>query len=509
MNFKDFLLPLALAFLSTWAIQYFFFSRTPDQRAEIATDRSFVAPTSVQTAEPLDIDIQFSNAPASRPPQMLEVSLPSAVFRFSNNGAIIEFAGFKKELAGKETLLETVVPPLTKEQGMFLLALNGIGNTPFYYDFVDRKDESDQTIITYKGESPIAHITKQFSIHHTLPQIDVTLTIEPKNKSSVRPRLFVNAPAITQGASSGAIQAVLYSNKGAIEKKPLKDVLLIGKEHPSLLGLEDHYFIHVLIKDPQGFTQRGYFKVEGETAQMILQAAPIQEKTTWQLSFYCGPKEMKLLSKIDPRLEGVLEYGWFAPLSKLLLALLNFFYGLLKSYGLAIIALTILVRLIMVPFTLKGDQSRRKHMEAQKKLRYLEQKHKDNPELLAREKAEFARKHGIPGLLGCLPLLLQIPVFIGLQRVLAHAIELYKVPFLWMPDLSMPDPYYILPVLVGLGMVFTTAEGNDPRQRIANILIAMIIAAVTANLSAGLTLFIAVSTFLGLAQTYLQKALRV
>ena len=106
--------------------------------------------------------------------------------------------------------------------------------------------------------------------------------------------------------------------------------------------------------------------------------------------------------------------------------------------------------------------------------------------MLAREKAEFARKHGIPGLLGCLPLLLQIPVFIGLQRVLAHAIELYRVPFLWIPDLSMPDPYYILPALVGLGMMIQTSQGGDPRQRVANILIAIVIAAVTANLSQGL-----------------------
>ena len=218
---------------------------------------------------------------------------------------------------------------------------------------------------------------------------------------------------------------------------------------------------------------------------------------------------MKALSLVDSRLEGVLDYGWFAPFSKLLLYLLNFFYGLLKSYGLAIIAVTLLVRLVMVPFTLKGEQSQRKHQEAQKKLQYLEQKYKHDPELLAREKAEFARKHGVPGLLGCLPLLLQIPVFIGLQRVLTNAIELYKVPFLWVPDLSARDPYYIFPALVGMGMIAQMAQSGDPRQRIANILLAIIIAAVTANLSAGLTLFICVSTLLGLAQTALQKAFRL
>ena len=509
MKFKDLLLPLACALLTTWAIQYFFFPRQPDTRAEIATDRSFVAPTSMQVTEPLDLDVNFYDAKPTRPKHITEVKLPYGIMKFSNDGAIVEFMGFKRMLGGKEGIIETVVPPLQKETGMFLVALNGLGNTPYYYDLIEKKDEANFTSLTYKAESPSAIITKEFIIPHDSYRIEVKLTLEPKEKKALRPRIFLLAPLAADGATSGAIQAVMYSDKGSIEKKSLKEVLQFGKENPSLFGLEDHYFINTLIKDPMGFAKRGYFKVEGETAQTILQSSPVEQKTTWELTFYVGPKEMTSLSKVDTRLEGVLDYGWFAPLSKLLLYLLNFFYGLLKSYGLAIIALTLLVRLIMVPFTLHGEQSRRKHMEAQKRLQYLEQKYKHDPEMLAREKAEFARKHGIPGLLGCLPLLLQIPVFIGLQRVLNHAIELYRVPFLWMPDLSAPDPYYILPVLVGIGMMFQTSQGNDPRQRVANIIIAIVIAAVTANLSAGLTLFIAVSTFLGLAQTYLQKVFKI
>ena len=252
--------------------------------------------------------------------------------------------GLSANLRGKESVIETVVPPTSKDMGMFLVAFDGLGNTPFYYDFVEKKDEGDATYITYKGESPAVSVTKQFILHHDSYKLDVRLTIEPKEKKAAAPRIFFNAPIAADGALSGAIQAVLYSDKG-IEKKPVKDLIQFGKENPSLLGLENQYFIHTLIKDPQGFARRGYFKVEGESAQGILQSAAVQEKTTWELSFYCGPKEMTSLSKVDPRLEGVLDYGWFAPLSKLLLYLLNFFYGLLKSYGLAIIALTILVTL--------------------------------------------------------------------------------------------------------------------------------------------------------------------
>nr|MBA2307387.1 membrane protein insertase YidC [Candidatus Dependentiae bacterium] len=207
----------------------------------------------------------------------------------------------------------------------------------------------------------------------------------------------------------------------------------------------------------------------------------------------------------DKRLEGVLEYGWFAPLSKLLLVILNFFYGIFKSYGFAIILITILTRVLLLPFTLRGDMNRRKSLDAQKKLAYIEQKYKHDPEMLARERAEYTRKHVLPGLLGMVPYLFQIPLFIALQRVLSHAIELYKAPFLWIPDLSSADPYYILPALISLGMVFQFSGVGDPRKQVTNILIALIIGAFTAQFSAGLALFIGVSTLLGIAQMALQK----
>ena len=508
MNFKDLLIPLSLALIATWAIQYFFFRPTVDNRVEIVTDRSFIAPTSLQVAEPLDVDIAFSDAKPTRPKEITSVELPYGTIHISNDGAVIDLMTYKRMLAGKESLIETVAPSQSKERGAFLVALNGLGATPYYYTLVDKKEEQNSTVLTYKGESPAATITKQFVLHHDRYLIDVKLTIDPHDKAAgVRPRLFFPAPLSPDGVAG--LKAVFYSDKKSIEKKSIKDLVQFGKEQPSLFGLEDHYFLNALIKDPQQFAQRAYFKVEGDAVQGILQAPTVRETTTWELSFYAGPKEMTSLSKVDERLEGVLDYGWFAPISKLLLFLLNFFYNIFKNYGIAIIMVTLLARLIMVPFTLKGEQTRKQHMDAQKKLQYLEQKYKHDPALLAREKAEFARKHGVPGLLGCLPLLLQVPIFIGLQRVLTNAIELYKAPFLWIPDLSARDPYYILPALVGVGMAVQMAQTGDARQRVANILIAIVVAAVTANLSAGLTLFICVSTFLGLAQTALQKAFKL
>ena len=107
---------------------------------------------------------------------------------------------------------------------------------------------------------------------------------------------------------------------------------------------------------------------------------------------------------------------------------------------------------------------------------------------------------------GFLAMFLQIPIFIGLQRVLSNAIELYKAPFLWIPDLSAPDPWYLLPILFAVAILFTMSQTADAKQMITNSVIAVVGAAFIANFSSGLTLYIAVSTLLGLAQTSIQKA---
>ncbi len=506
MNFKDLLVPLALALTVTAAIQYFFFMGKKPEATEIATDRRFVAPTSLVVSEPLDFEIDFSDAKPTRPREVTVVTLPYGVVHLVNDGACIDRMGFKRMLDNQEKLLETILPQANREKCAFLVALNGLGSTPYYYDLVEKKEETDATRVTYKGESAKAVVTKEFIFHHKTCTTDLRVTVEPKKGESVRPRLFFPAPIRADTPVGAMTQAVLFEGN-ALVKKPLKDVAQLGVELPTLFGLEDQYFLQTLITDSQQFAQRAYYKVSEDLPQAVLQTAPVTDKTTWQLTFYLGPKEMQALGAVDPKLEGVLDYGWFAPLSKLLLWLLNLLFGVLHNYGLAILVLTLLVRLAMVPFTLHGERSRKKHLEAQRKLQYLEQKYKHDPEALKREKAEFAKKHGISGMLGCLPLLLQIPVFIGLQRVLSNAIELYKAPFLWIPDLSAADPYYILPATVGIGMAFQMAQSGDPRQRVANIIVAIIIAAVTANLSAGLTLFISASTLLGLAQTYIQKSL--
>jgi len=215
------------------------------------------------------------------------------------------------------------------------------------------------------------------------------------------------------------------------------------------------------------------------------------------------------MSAVDERLAKVVDYaGIFSGISRFMLWVLKWLFTYLHNYGLAILVLTFLVRLVLLPFTMNSEDSLKKRAEFDKKLKYIQQKYKDDSARLAEERAELIKKHGMPGLGGCLPLLLQIPIFMALARVLGSTIELYKAPFAgWIHDLSAPDPLYILPVMVAASMI-AQAFFVDEKQRFTMLISALIFGAVAVNFASGLTLYILASTLLGFAQTFIVRRVK-
>lgn len=139
-------------------------------------------------------------------------------------------------------------------------------------------------------------------------------------------------------------------------------------------------------------------------------------------------------------------------------------------------------------------------MEYQRELAYIEQRFKGDPERLLAERTELIRKKGLPGF-GCIiPILLQLPIFFALSRVLSSSFELHQAPMLWIPDLSQRDPYYILPFLVTAFMLLQDTKG-DAQQRMSKMMMAFVFGAFTATFSAGLTLYILSGRIFGFIQS--------
>ncbi|OPX27802.1 MAG: hypothetical protein B1H05_00240 [Candidatus Cloacimonas sp. 4484_140] len=173
--------------------------------------------------------------------------------------------------------------------------------------------------------------------------------------------------------------------------------------------------------------------------------------------FYCGPVDYDRLHAFNIGLENAMNFGWkpLRPISKLILKLLKFIYSLIPNYGIAIILLSTIIKFVFYPLTHKSFTSAQKMQQVQPHLKELQAKYKGNPQKLQKETMKLYKEHGVSPLGGCLPLLIQFPFLFALYPVLQSTIELRHAGFIfWLKDLSIPDPYYILPILMGITMFF-------------------------------------------------------
>ncbi len=223
---------------------------------------------------------------------------------------------------------------------------------------------------------------------------------------------------------------------------------------------------------------------------------------------YIGPKEHKVLNAIDPLLTNAIEYGWFTFAAKPIFALLSWLHGIFGNWGWAIIALTAIIRLVLYPLTYKGMVSMQKMKELAPKLKELKEKYKKDPQRLNAATMEMYKKHGANPLGGCLPMLLQIPVFFALYRTLLNAVELQGAPWiLWIDDLSRMDPYYVLPILMGASMFLqqrmTPNNFTDPMQEKVFKYLPVIFTFFFVTFPSGLVLYWFVNNLFSIAQQYM------
>lgn len=202
------------------------------------------------------------------------------------------------------------------------------------------------------------------------------------------------------------------------------------------------------------------------------------------------------------------DFGFFAVLAVPTLRALQFVYKYIPNYGLAIILVTLLIRLITFPLQYKSFKSMKKMQAIQPELQKIKEKYKDDSQKMQKETMELFKKAGANPLSGCLPLLLQMPFFFAIYKVLYSSVELVGAPFFgWIHDLSIQDPFYILPLLMAVAMFaqqkLTPTSTMDPTQAKIMLFMPVIFAFIMKSLPAGLVLYILVSTVVGILQQML------
>lgn len=225
---------------------------------------------------------------------------------------------------------------------------------------------------------------------------------------------------------------------------------------------------------------------------------------------YIGPKNFDELEAINPELTSIIEYGFFTFIAKPIFLVLKYLYDMIGNWGWAIIALTALVRVILYPLTYKGMVSMQKLKALAPKMKDIQAKYKGDPQKMNMHMMELYKKHGANPLGGCLPLLLQIPIFFAIYRVLLNAIELKGADWLFWSDLSLMDPYFVLPILLGVSMyvhqVITPTNFTDPMQEKLFKFLPVIFTFFFITFPAGLVLYWLVNNLFSIAQQqYINK----
>jgi len=307
----------------------------------------------------------------------------------------------------------------------------------------------------------------------------------------------------------------LIYTKNKLFRESLKDHQPSGDGTLKWLGLEDKYFLSVVIpRAPAGsFSWTSNVPNDAEsdvTLEFPVSLAP-GARAAFSYNIFSGPKEYDLLVKQGSGLEEAIQFGIFSFMAKPFLVVLNFFERYIGNYGIAIILLTVIIKVIFYPLTKHSLTSMRKMQQMQPQMAALKEKYKDDKEKMNRELMELYKRHKINPVSGCLPMVLQIPVFIALYEVLYVSIDLRHAPFfLWIRDLSDKDPYYISPLLMGATMFAQqkmTPTSADPTQAKVMLFMPIVFTYMFLKFPSGLVVYWLVNNLLQIAQQYyIQRA---
>lgn len=264
-------------------------------------------------------------------------------------------------------------------------------------------------------------------------------------------------------------------------------------------GIDFNYHLFALYFDKEA----GLIYKNGTDNTFSMFSNKEENVLTYHLVFV--KKEYNYLTSLENQLNQSVDFGWWGFFAVWILKGLQFFYKFIPNWGVSIILLTLLIRLITFPLQYKSFVSMKKLQLVQPELTKIREKFKDDPARMQKESMELFRKSGANPIGGCLPLLLQMPVFFAFYKVLYSAVELVDAPFmLWIHDLSNKDPYYVLPVLMTVAMFLqqklTPNTITDPVQKKVMMFMPLIFGFIMKDLPSGLSLYIFVSTVFGILQ---------
>ena len=540
---------LSLAVLLFW--QYFFgLVRTPETPRQ--QESGVVAPSPAET--------QHKAPPADLPAPVAPDALPQGSLRLDQHfdkwtldgplyraqilapGARIysfQLKDFRQDVAADSPAME-LIP--SQASGYLPLSVDllhhkawQLSTTPFVSqspsELLLSATEPLKTLSLFNEIPGQVRLTKVFTFRAEDFAVDLEIQLKNLAQEPLADQLgvsfFFQPLSGAKDESSYNTSLLTTSEKGSVNTANVSDLAkkeTIWKAPVDWIGYGDNFFLQAFIP----FEKSGYEVVPRvlDAAKGLVQVVYLtepfqleggQEKSV-KMRLFLGPKELDRLQQAAPNLVDAVDYGWFSFLAKPALYALKWLYKYIHNYGVAIIVLTILIKIVFWPLTQKSLKSMQAMKKIQPKIAQVREKYKDDREKLNQELMGLYKTYKVNPMGGCLPMVLQIPVFIALYRMLNSAVELRHEPFIWwMNDLTAPDrlhigvpiPYLggipVLTLLMGISMFVQqkmTPSSGDPRQEQMMLLMPVVFTVFFINFPAGLVLYWLVNNILSIVQQY-------
>ncbi|MGL4767472.1 MAG: membrane protein insertase YidC [Formosimonas sp.] len=462
---------------SSWQAEH-----APIETAQVAqseqktADNAAVTPVSTQSVAPKGDVITLEN-------DVLRLKI-------NTEGGVVQFAEllqYKNSHDGKSNVLL-----LNSDAQNLYLARSGLANKELGLNHKTTFTSTAPSAVLTQGQDSVSvtlsaqnngvTLRKVYTLKRGSYSVDVSHEVDNASSAAIAPNVYLEIARDASQIGDSVFYStftgpVIYNEDNKFKKITFEDIAKDGakgqfteKADNGWVGLVQHYFVSAWVVNDK--MERQFYTNTVQTAPVaaysvgeILSLGSVEPAAKKQISaqFYVGPQDQDTLATVAKGLDLSVDYGWLTMISKPLYALLAFLQSFISNWGWTIIAMTLLVKLVLFPLNAASFKSMAKMKVLAPRLKALQEQYGDDKMKLNQAMMALYKEEKVNPAGGCLPMLAQMPIFIGFYYVLQAAVEMRGAPWVgWIKDLSTPDPYYILPVLMIVTMLIQTKLNPKP-----------------------------------------------
>jgi len=546
METKRIILAIVLCVAVLILYQFLFFKKTPVSQPTGSEAIGQAEKARPQAPLQKEASQSAKQAPESKPEQaaqkveqvaalneeLLTVSTSLYKAAWSNKGGVLRSFKLSQHRTDKDEELE-IVPAFAKDTSIYPFALldetettgkidmAGIGSNiynsslykPSAASLILKDGEKGEIRFAFSDGKDVA-VEKIFTFYGGKYNIDIAINVKRAGKI-IEPRLLwgpgIGNPTPEEQKRSfgggGGISVLASNNLFRIEERKYKPEQS-AFNFVNWASYDDNYFAALFVSGAENGTAV-FLKFDTDKASYFYLSVGNPR------SAFIGPKEYDTLVAFGHNAKKIVRFGFLGFIAEILLYALKFIYKYVPNWGIAIIILTFVIKILFFPLTYSSTKSMAKMAELQPKVKALRAKYKKAKQDIAQrrqmneEMMSLYKEHGVNPAGGCLPMLIQFPVLIGFFNLLRIAIELRRSPFmLWIKDLSVKDPYYVTPVLMGITQYISqkmTPTSADPQQARMMLIMPVLMTFLFMNFQSGLVLYWLTSNVLQIGQQYIMN----